>query len=226
MSLSRPERSRQERRFLRDCCPNYWGFAIYRTVYTPESDLLWEGTIAKLDEYVINSIWRSMEIMNLKVEEGEDQLDPEPTREVCARYRNIIMSDKEKYDGASIDEVADHFTDWADDPNNDQSGNVNMNQPIRILFTGGTLSITDPNSSACFLGPARRVKGEAETEILAFAENRGKIEVMVTRPGMVHAPGSVVGVLVAGFPAALKGVGVRELAAVSLDVVIKGWQGR
>ncbi|KFY94867.1 hypothetical protein V498_03679 [Pseudogymnoascus sp. VKM F-4517 (FW-2822)] len=101
-------------------------------------------------------------------------------------------------------------------------------QPIRFLFTGGTLSITDPNSSAFFLGPARRVKGEAETEILAFAareENRGKIEVMVTRPGMVHAPGSVVGMLVSGFPAAVKGVGVRELAAVSLDVVVKGWQG-
>lgn len=51
---------------------------------------------------------------------------------------------------------------------------------------------------------------------------------MVTRPGMVHAPGSVVAVLVAGFPAAVKGVGVKELTAVtavSLDAVIKGWQG-
>ncbi|KFY05294.1 hypothetical protein O988_00097, partial [Pseudogymnoascus sp. VKM F-3808] len=67
-------------------------------------------------------------------------------------------------------------------------------QPIRFLFTGGMLSISDPNSSALFLGPARKVKGEAEAEILAFAEreeNRGKIEVVVTRPGMVHAPGSV-----------------------------------
>lgn len=72
------------------------------------------------------------------------------------------------------------------------------------------------------------MKGEAETEILAFAalpENREKIEAVVTRPGMVHAPGSVVGVLMAGFPAALRGVGVRELAAVSLDVVIKGGDG-
>ncbi|KFZ07171.1 hypothetical protein V501_06696 [Pseudogymnoascus sp. VKM F-4519 (FW-2642)] len=73
-----------------------------------------------------------MGIMNLKVEEGEAQLDPEPTREVCARYRNVIMSDKEKYDGASIDEVADHFTDWADDPNNDQSSNINMNVCLLI----------------------------------------------------------------------------------------------
>ncbi|KFZ16343.1 hypothetical protein V502_05149 [Pseudogymnoascus sp. VKM F-4520 (FW-2644)] len=98
-------------------------------------------------------------------------------------------------------------------------------QPIRFLFTGGALSIADPNSSALFLGPARKVKGEAETEILAFAaraENREKIEVVVTRPAMVHAPGSVVGLLMAGLPAALRGVGVRELAAVSLDVVLKG----
>jgi hypothetical protein len=132
MSLSWPERSRQEGRFLRDCCPNYWGFAIYRTVYTPESDLLWEGTIAKLDEYVINSIWRYMGVTNLEVEEGEDQLDPGPTREACARYRNLIMSDREKYDGASIDEVADHFTDWADDTNNDKSSNINMNVCLLI----------------------------------------------------------------------------------------------
>ncbi|OBT41762.1 hypothetical protein VE00_07984 [Pseudogymnoascus sp. WSF 3629] len=131
MSLSWLERSRQERRFLTTLF-DYWGFAIYRTVYTPESDLLWEGVIAKLDGYVLNSLWRYMRIMNLKVGEGEDQLDPEPTREVCARYRNIIMSDREKYDGASIDEVADHFTDWADDPNNDQSGNVNMSVCLLI----------------------------------------------------------------------------------------------
>ncbi|KFY99471.1 hypothetical protein V500_01366 [Pseudogymnoascus sp. VKM F-4518 (FW-2643)] len=122
---------RQERIFLRSC-GDYWGFAIYRTVYTPESDLLWEGAIEKLDGYVHNSIWRYMWIKNIEVGEGEDQLDPEPTREVCARYRNIIMSDREKYDGASIDEVADHFTDWANDPNNDQSGNVNMNVCLLI----------------------------------------------------------------------------------------------
>lgn len=73
-----------------------------------------------------------MWITNRQVEEGEAQLDPGPTGEVCARYRNIIMSDREKYDGASIDEVADHFTDWADDPNNDQSSNFNMNACLLI----------------------------------------------------------------------------------------------
>lgn len=78
------------------------------------------------------------------------------------------------------------------------------------------------------MGPARKVKGEAEAEILAFAaraENREKIEVVVTRPAMVHAPGSVVGVLFSGLPGAVRGVGVRELAAVSLDIVINGGDG-
>ncbi|KFY71148.1 hypothetical protein V499_08640 [Pseudogymnoascus sp. VKM F-103] len=96
--------------------------------------------------------------------------------------------------------------------------------PIRFLFTGGALSISDPNSSALFMGPARKVKGEAEMEILAFAvraENREKIEVVVTRPAMVHAPGSVVGGLMSGLPAGLRGVGVKELAAVTLDIVLK-----
>ncbi|KFY07101.1 hypothetical protein V492_07445, partial [Pseudogymnoascus sp. VKM F-4246] len=101
-------------------------------------------------------------------------------------------------------------------------------QPIRFLFTGGALSIPDQNSSALFMGPARKVKGEAETEILDFAaraENKGKIEAVVTRPGLVHPPRSVVGVLVSGFPSAISGVGVRELAAVSLDAVLKGGDG-
>ncbi|OBT84906.1 hypothetical protein VE02_06543 [Pseudogymnoascus sp. 03VT05] len=90
-------------------------------------------------------------------------------------------------------------------------------QPTRFLFTGGALSISDPNSSALFMGPARKVKGEAEMEILAFAarpENREKIEVVVTRPAMVHA-------LMSGLPASLRGVGVKELAAVTLDIVLK-----
>jgi hypothetical protein len=81
--------------------------------------------MAKLDRYVHNSMWEYMRTENLKIGDDEDQLDPEPTREVCARYRNIIMSDREKYNGASTDEVADHFTDWVDDRNNDQRGNVN-----------------------------------------------------------------------------------------------------
>ena len=76
------------------------------------------------------------------------------------------------------------------------------------------------------MGPARKVKGEAEMEILAFAarpEHREKIEAVVTRPAMVHAPGSVVGGLMSGLPAGLRGVGVKELSAVTLDIVLK-WQ--
>lgn len=68
-----------------------------------------------------------MWIEKLEVGEEENQLDLEPAREGSRRYRNIIMSDREKYDGTSIDEVADHFTDWTDDPNNYQSGNFSMN---------------------------------------------------------------------------------------------------
>jgi hypothetical protein len=67
--------------------------------------------MTKLDRYVHNPIWEYMRTENLKISDDEDQLDPKPTREVCARYRNIIMSDREKYNGASTDEVADDFTD-------------------------------------------------------------------------------------------------------------------
>lgn len=71
----------QERILLRSC-RNYRGFAIYRTIYTLESDLLWEGAIVMLDGYVLNSIWGYIRIKNHEVGEGENQLDPEPTRKV------------------------------------------------------------------------------------------------------------------------------------------------
>ncbi|KFY17838.1 hypothetical protein V491_04922 [Pseudogymnoascus sp. VKM F-3775] len=99
---------------------------------------VWEDVIAKLDAYVLTSIWTYLRGTNLKVGEGEEQLDPEPTREVCARYRNIIVSDREKYDSASIDEVAGHFTDWTGDPNNDQSSNFNTN--VCLLIDAEVLS--------------------------------------------------------------------------------------
>jgi hypothetical protein len=50
--------------------------------------------------------------------------------------------------------------------------------------------------------------------------------VVVTRPGLVHAPGmTVTRTAMAALPASLKGVGVQELAAVSLDVAVRGGEG-
>jgi hypothetical protein len=43
--------------------------------------------------------------------------------------------------------------------------------------------------AAFFMGPTRKVKGEAETLLLAFAaktENKGKIEIFMARPGLVR----------------------------------------
>jgi hypothetical protein len=34
-----------------------WGFVIYRTVYTPESDVLWPRIMEKLEAFIYKSIW-------------------------------------------------------------------------------------------------------------------------------------------------------------------------
>ncbi|OAF57953.1 hypothetical protein VC83_05389 [Pseudogymnoascus destructans] len=79
---------------------------------------------------------------------------------------------------------------------------------------------TPPHSSW-----APRAKSKARlrwrSSLLQRARRIGRIEEVVTRPAMVHAPGSVVGGLMSGLPAGLRGVGMKELAAVTLDIVRK-----
>jgi hypothetical protein len=44
--------------------------------------------------------------------------DPQPNQQVIAQYSNIIMDDREKFDGASMDDIANHFEDFIDGSNN------------------------------------------------------------------------------------------------------------
>jgi hypothetical protein len=103
-----------------------WGYVIYRTVYTAESDSVWDSVIAKLDAYVHkeieSDIWEhANRIPNPVLDNPDEELvpfDPQPNQEVIAKYNNIIISNRENFDGTSIDDVANHFMDWVDDPNN------------------------------------------------------------------------------------------------------------
>jgi hypothetical protein len=98
--------------------------------------------------------------------------------------------------------------------------------PFRFVFTSGLLAIRDQSATVLFMGPARKVKGEAETQLLDFAAQpdlKGKLEAFVTRPGLVHAPGTTTtSVIMAPLPANLAGVKVDELAAASLDLAVNG----
>jgi hypothetical protein len=98
---------------------------IYRTVYTAESDSVWDSVIAKLDAYVhkeiIQDLWFDANRIPSIFDDPNEEVvlfDPQPNQQVIAQYRNIIMDDREKFDGASMDDIANHFEDFIDGSNN------------------------------------------------------------------------------------------------------------
>lgn len=82
-----------------------WGYMIYRTVYTPQSDECWSAAMAKLDRYMHHSI---------DANAGKDG-DPYPERLIHESYRNVVLHDKDQFDGASIEQVREHFNQWRPD---------------------------------------------------------------------------------------------------------------
>ena len=69
------------------------------------------------------------------------------------------------------------------------------------------------------------VQGEVENQILAYAsESNGRVEVQVTKPGLVDNPGrNVVAQTLRGWTG-IPRVDVTELAAAELDQAIKGFE--
>ncbi|KAF4201986.1 hypothetical protein CNMCM8927_000850 [Aspergillus lentulus] len=70
------------------CWP--WGYFIYRTVYTPESD--------QIDR--VHGDWYT---------EAEDQDHGFPEKLVHESYKNVILEDKERWDAASIEQIREDF---------------------------------------------------------------------------------------------------------------------
>ncbi|KFY01582.1 hypothetical protein V490_00846 [Pseudogymnoascus sp. VKM F-3557] len=103
---NRREHNRETTRFLRDLHTPKWGYAIYRTVYTPESDALFPLALAKLDGYVHCEIdWDLYK---------DPTYDPVPNREIRERYENVVLEDRERYDGASMDSIREYFRQWVE----------------------------------------------------------------------------------------------------------------
>jgi hypothetical protein len=81
-----------------------WGFFIYRTVYTPESDQVWSACLEKIDRYVH---WQIDHVDGDQYTGAEDHGFPE--RLVHEGYKNVILEDKERWDGASIEQIREDF---------------------------------------------------------------------------------------------------------------------
>ncbi|OBT99818.2 hypothetical protein VE01_02177 [Pseudogymnoascus verrucosus] len=104
MSLSTSQGSQDEASPLPMCYWNSakskWGFAIYRTVYTPESDAKWPIAMDRLREW-------------LRSEITEDESVHEDYKgKIYENFLNLVMDDKKLYDGLPITDVKKHFKKW------------------------------------------------------------------------------------------------------------------
>jgi len=98
------ESKRTPNRFLKNLGNRNWGYVIYRTVYKAESDTLFPKALAKLDTYVRAEIQSDLA--------KEPIFDHEPNRQIALRYQNTILEDKEKYNGATLDQIRGYFLEW------------------------------------------------------------------------------------------------------------------
>lgn len=93
--------------------PYTWGFTIYRTVYTPESDAMFPKVLDRIREYVERIVYADIKMWRKK-HPCEDPLDPTPNDELMKRYQNDVIEDP-ALDGADMDLIGSQFDKWVTD---------------------------------------------------------------------------------------------------------------
>ena len=84
-----------------------WGFAIYRTVYTIESETLFPIAVQRLDRYLKEGFKNYGTPENRKEEEAQllSQIKQQ-------NVNNEVLDNKEKFENATFDELRAHFEEW------------------------------------------------------------------------------------------------------------------
>ncbi|KXG47469.1 uncharacterized protein PGRI_013390 [Penicillium griseofulvum] len=86
-----------------------WGYVIYRTTYTPESDTAFPQIINLLNTYI------KQELYSEYASTPKSQLhnaEPTPYHEIWAQHLPVIMTDQTQFNEASIDSIRAHFESW------------------------------------------------------------------------------------------------------------------
>ncbi|CDM28316.1 unnamed protein product [Penicillium roqueforti FM164] len=89
--------------------PN-WGYVIYRTTYSPESDAHFSTAVKYVEAFVKKSFFRECASKN----ESSPSVDPAIYEEIQAKYSSTVIEDAALFDGASIDSIRAHFEAWVD----------------------------------------------------------------------------------------------------------------
>jgi hypothetical protein len=89
-----------------------WGYIIYRTVYTAESDELWPLAMDKLAKIMDDEIDSDLQAEIRRKGPEDEEPDGDAERLVRETHKDVIFSDKQFWDGATIEQVRDHFAEY------------------------------------------------------------------------------------------------------------------
>jgi hypothetical protein len=81
-----------------------WEYTIYRTVFTPESDVHWEAAVDAIRENVFASL-------ESELRHGSNE-NEDAHRIIRDGYRSLVFQDQACLDGATIDQVREKFKDF------------------------------------------------------------------------------------------------------------------
>lgn len=110
----RKKTKRTSPRFLYPTVPSKfpWGYIIYRTVYTAESDELWPMAMDKLAKIMQYSIDSDLHAEIRRKEPEDEEPDGDAERLVKETHKDVVFSDKEFWNGANIEQVRHHYAEY------------------------------------------------------------------------------------------------------------------
>ena len=88
-----------------------WGYVIYRTTYTPQSDTTFSQIVDLLNSHIKHELFSEYAATQKnKLATAE----PTPYHEIWAQHHPVIMDDPAQFNGASIDAIRAHYRSWVD----------------------------------------------------------------------------------------------------------------
>ncbi|KFZ16366.1 hypothetical protein V502_05135 [Pseudogymnoascus sp. VKM F-4520 (FW-2644)] len=148
-----------------------WGFTIYRTVYTPESDSLFLSALEKIKacfatalRYELRSNYERRAYATATGDPPPLLISPGPCNQVEDQYNPLVIDDRKVWDGASIEDVRAHFRD-AIFLESLRMGYIEFG-PQKEHTMPYTPLAQDPKSSICLVIDAEALSLIANTELL------------------------------------------------------------
>ncbi|CAG8211342.1 unnamed protein product [Penicillium nalgiovense] len=91
-----------------------WGFTVYRTIYTPESDAAFADVVDLITAYLKDGFYKQYKSLRENPRTA-DQADEAVFDELWAAYKPRVMDDATQFDGLSIDQLRTQFEAWAEE---------------------------------------------------------------------------------------------------------------